>query len=224
MPFPVLAPDPIEIVLTGGPSAGKTSSLSFLAARLSEQGYRVLCVPEVPTMLITAGLADINSLIVDPALRVALEREFLRFQRALRERYRSLATTLPVKPVVILYDRAELDAAAHLGLEGLRDLLAAEGLSQAAVYAQYDGVVHLVSAAVGAERAYTQANNAARADSAAVALERDRRTLAAWSGHPYLLIVDNSTPFAAKLERVAVAVEWLVAAAEKRRFPGQSAQ
>jgi predicted ATPase len=218
MSSPATRSDPIEIVLTGGPSGGKTSALVFLSARLAHLGYRVLGVPEVPTMLITGGLADINTLIVDPTRQLALEREFLRFQRALRRRYRSLAATLTDRPVVILYDRAELDSAAHLGLVGLVELLASEGLTREGIYDQYDGVICLVSAAIGAEAAYTQANNAARADSASVAVERDRRTLVAWSGHPRLAVIDNSTPFEAKLERAALAAERIVAAARPRHL------
>lgn len=45
-----------EIVLTGGPCAGKTTALSYISEKLMDKGFRVFIVPEVATMLINGGI------------------------------------------------------------------------------------------------------------------------------------------------------------------------
>lgn len=45
----------ICIVLTGGPCGGKSTSLKVLTSALEEKGYRVMTVPEVPTILMSNG-------------------------------------------------------------------------------------------------------------------------------------------------------------------------
>lgn len=65
----------------------------------------------------------------------------------------------------------------------------------------YDAVLHMASAANGAEEAYTLANNGARIETVEEAREKDAKTLAAWMGHPHLSIVDNSTGFDEKVAR-----------------------
>jgi len=39
-----------RIVLTGGPCAGKTTALVRIIDHFSNLGFKVFCVPEVPTM------------------------------------------------------------------------------------------------------------------------------------------------------------------------------
>lgn len=45
----------ICIVLTGGPCGGKSSSLISVKNALEESGYRVMTMPEVPTILMSNG-------------------------------------------------------------------------------------------------------------------------------------------------------------------------
>ena len=63
-------------------------------------------------------------------------------------------------------------------------------------------VLHLVTAADGAESFYTLENNAARSESKEEAIELDRRTLNAWINHTNLHIIDNSTNFDDKINRI----------------------
>ena len=46
-----------KIVITGGPSAGKTTGLSWIQNEFTKRGYKVLFVPETATELITGGVA-----------------------------------------------------------------------------------------------------------------------------------------------------------------------
>ena len=50
---------------------------------------------------------------------------------------------------------------------------------------------HLVTAAEGAESAYTTSNNAVRKETAEEARILDKNTLNCWLGHPSLMIASN---------------------------------
>lgn len=54
---------------------------------------------------------------------------------------------------------------------------------------QYDGIMHLVSAADGAESFYSLANNLARSEPVEYAREVDMASQHAWSGHPHHFIL-----------------------------------
>ena len=43
-------PDIKRIVLTGGPCAGKTTALVRVIEHFNNLGFKVFCVPEVPTI------------------------------------------------------------------------------------------------------------------------------------------------------------------------------
>jgi thymidylate kinase len=47
--------DVVCVVLTGGPCGGKSSSLKCLKDVLEGKGYRVMTMPEVPTLLMSNG-------------------------------------------------------------------------------------------------------------------------------------------------------------------------
>ena len=198
-----------EIVLAGGPGGGKTSSLAALSAKLADWGFRALIVPELATTVITGGLQDLGQIAADdPVAFRDLETAMLRMMRSNRLNYRALAQALVARgeKVVIIYDRAEADVAAYVGERTFRLLCQGAGLSTQDVRDSYDAVIFLVSAAIGAEHAYTLANNLARRETLEQAQELDLRLRQAWQGHPHLRVIDNSTDFQGKIARVLAAV------------------
>jgi hypothetical protein len=56
----------------------------------------------------------------------------------------------------------------------------------------YDIVIHMVTAAKGAEKYYTLANNAARKEDLEVAIELDRKLCSVWCNHPNFFYNDNN--------------------------------
>lgn len=194
-----------EIVLSGGPCSGKSTSLASLAAKLVEWDRRPLIVPELPTVLISGGLGDIGAIAGrDHEHFLEIEKQMLVMMRAIRLQYRALAETFVRRgeSVVIVYDRAEADVAAYVGPETFQRLCQEAGLSLDDVRDSYDGVIYLVTAAFGAEDAYTTSNNAARLETIEQARELDLRTRMAWQGHRDLRVVDCSTDFQAKIDCV----------------------
>ncbi len=189
------------IVLTGGPCAGKTSSLARIKSWLTEIGYAPIMVPEMATLLIEAGYG--------PTMP-GFQRELFRLQHAIEARCESAAEHLQragKKPVVIL-DRALVDTKAYTELSAFADILATMGVQEARLLERYHAVVHLRTAAYGAERFYTLENNAARREGTlAEARIQDDATLHAWLPHPHLTIIDNrSDGFEGKLLRVQRAI------------------
>ncbi len=77
---------------------------------------------------------------------------------------------------VILCDRGVLDGKAYVKDKTWAELVARTGQSPSQLRDErYDGVVHLVTAAIGAENFYTLENNAARTETPEQAAELDRR-------------------------------------------------
>lgn len=194
-----------EIVLTGGPCGGKTSSMSYLSEKLTDKGFRVFCVPEVATMLILSGLKDIGEIAAkDPELYFETQKAMLVIQQSLRNHYLDLAQNF--KSPVILYDRGMMDVKAYIEENLWRALLQELNMNEFVIKNSYDAIIHMLTAADGALEAYTQANNNARREDAKEAIEVDRCTQSVWIGHAHLRIIDNSTDFNGKLKRALASV------------------
>jgi len=64
---------------------------------------------------------------------------------------------------------------------------------------RYDLVIHLVTAADGAEKFYTLSNNTARSESPELARELDQKVRECWVSHPRLVVVGNEDDFSKKI-------------------------
>ena len=186
-----------KIVITGGPCAGKTTAMSWIRNAFIKRGYAVLFVPETATELITGGAAPwamADGLEFQKCLaRLQREKEtvFLRAAQQMRE-----------DKVLIVCDRGLLDNKAYMSALDFAAVLRELGSSEVEARDSYDAVFHLVTAAKGAPEAYTLANNKARTETPEQAAAIDDALIAAWTGHPHLRVIDNSTGFQQKLERL----------------------
>lgn len=193
-----------KIVLTGGPCAGKTTALVRINDHFSNLGYKVFTVPEVPTMVTASGW---NYMTSNHDFYYEGEKVILELQLALEDKVQRMAETLD-EPCIIVCDRGAMDISAYISPEMWDDLTAGCGTSTKELRGErYDAVLHLVSAADGAEQFYTVANNAQRyeqADEAGLALARelDKKIIQAWTGHHYLRVINNGANFEHKMNRV----------------------
>lgn len=64
---------------------------------------------------------------------------------------------------------------------------------------RYHHVVHMVSAANGAEDFYSCEEHSARFEGLDLARQRDKRAMEAWAEHPYVDVVDNRGNFETKV-------------------------
>ena len=186
-----------KIVITGGPCAGKTTALSWIQNAFSRRGYRVLFISETATELISGGVAPWTC-----GSNVDYQKGQVSLQLAKEAVFERAARTMDADKILIICDRGALDNKAYMTKEEWQQVLDALGRNEVDLRDTYDAVFHLVTAAKGANSAYTLANNAARYETEQEACDLDDRIIASWTGHPHLRIIDNSTDFEAKLERL----------------------
>ena len=186
-----------KIVITGGPSAGKTTGLSWIENSFTKLGYTVLFVPETATELISGGVAPwtcgTNLDYQKCQMRLQLEKERI-FEQAAR--------TMKADKVLIVCDRGLMDNKAYMDDVEFAQVLRELNTTEVALRDGYDAVFHLVTAAKGAELFYTTENNKARTETPEQAAALDDRLIAAWTGHPHLRVIDNATDFKDKLKRL----------------------
>jgi len=189
---------PTRIVLTGGPCAGKSTAMSRLTERLEGLGYKVLCIPETATQIILAGL---NPSGMSPSETIRFQSSIVQMQKAWEEIMENHAHAQQQKTVILL-DRGIWDCAAYTPHEQWEPILHKNGVSHIERDTRYDAVIHMVTAAIGAEEAYTKQNNKARRENLEEARVADQKTMDAWVGHPHLRIVPNSGFFEQKIHHV----------------------
>ena len=186
-----------KIVITGGPGAGKTTGMSWIQNEFTKLGYTVLFVPETATELITGGVAPwtcgSNAQYQECQMLLQLKKEEL-FERAAR--------TMDADKILIVCDRGTIDNQAYMDDEEFAHVLSLIGRTEVQLRDSYDAVFHMVTAAKGAERFYTTENNKARTETPEQAAAMDDKLIAAWTGHPHLRVIDNSTDFEDKLRRL----------------------
>lgn len=190
-----------KIVITGGPCAGKTTAMSRIQKVFARVGYKVLFVPETATELITGGVA--------PWTLVSNE-EYQKCQVSLQKRkeeiFERAARHMDADKILIVCDRGVMDNRAYMNDTEFANVMQELGLNEEEERDQYDAVFFLTTAAKGALEAYTLSNNGARTETPEEAIEVDDRLAAAWTGHPYLRVIDNSTSFEGKLRRLIVEI------------------
>lgn len=186
-----------KIVITGGPCAGKTTAISKIEKYFKKLGYTVLFVSEVATELITGGIAPWTCGSVADyqkfQMRLQLEKESI---------YEKAAATMNAEKVLIVCDRGALDNKAYMTSDEFEEAIESVGRSEIELRDGYDAVFHLVTAAKGAEEYYTCDNNSARTETPEQAIEKDEAVIAAWTGHPHLRVIDNSSDFEDKMKRL----------------------
>ena len=203
-----------RIVITGGPCAGKSTIMSDLVQMLKERNYLVFTMPEVATEMFkwsdgkmwddfsAQGLDD------DPVW-ASLQTSLTRVQTVIEDSivhmaHRSLSKRRkgpnPPEGAVVLLDRGVIDNVAYCTEEAWAMVLEDLGTTTARLRdSRYDHVIHLVTAANGAEQYYTleQAGHegseeSARSETPEQARLLDGRTLSAWQETKSHFIVGNA--------------------------------
>ena len=199
-----------KVVITGGPCAGKSSALSHIKACAEAHGYTVLTVAETATELISGGVAPwtcaSNAAYQACQMRLQIEKERV-FARA--------AEGMRAERILIVCDRGLMDNRAYMTGEDFDAVCAALHLTREDCLAEYDAVFHLCTAAKGAERFYTTANNQSRTETPEEARRIDDRLIDAWEGHPYHRIIGNEGTFADKMACLTRVLEEFFARGEK---------
>lgn len=186
----------VKIVLTGGPCAGKTTALGYIKNELEKLGVKVFTVGEQATRLMNGGISP-NSV-------GNYEFQRLLFKNAVEEESRVLISAQKEKEekTVILFDRGLLDGRAFVTEDEFKRYSSEFNLNEDIIRNSYDAVFHLVTCADGAKEYYGNKSNPVRTESIKQACIQDKKILALWTGTSHLRIIDNSTDFWGKLERL----------------------
>ena len=95
--------------------------------------------------------------------------------------------------VVVLIDRGLLDGSAYVSKTAWQALLDELGTSTIMLREnRYDAVLHMVTAADGAESFYGALSNVARYESTAEAIDKDKKLREAYMGHQRWFMIDNN--------------------------------
>jgi len=192
-----------RLVLTGGPCGGKTTGQARLATFFENIGWKVYRAPETASVLLAGG---VNFADLTEKAAVQFQENLLRTMLQIEESFFALAEASD-KDCLVICDRGSMDASAFVSRDQWDGILANTGCNEVDIRDnRYNQVVHMVSSANGAERFYTVDNHATRLEGLDEARMRDKMAAEAWVGHPYVDIIDNSTDFETKINRLIAAV------------------
>ena len=192
-----------EFVITGGPCAGKSTVINIIKEKLSNQGCKVITVPEPASELVFSGIYPWE-------LETSIFQSILISRAFNKEKTIRKAAHYIKKDTIIIYDRGILDAKAYMEDYIFEKEIKKYNVSEKEILESYDGVFHLVTAANGAEEFYTLSNNNARKETLEQARALDNKTIEVWKNHKNLKIIDNSTNFEEKINRLLKAMELLI--------------
>ncbi|XP_076654197.1 TRPL translocation defect 14 isoform X1 [Halictus rubicundus] len=104
---------------------------------------------------------------------------------------------------LIICDRGAMDASAFISKDKWELMMASNGWNNVELRDnRYNQIIHMVSAANGAEDFYSTEDHACRSEGVELARELDYKAAAAWVGHPYFDVIDNSQDFESKICRM----------------------
>ena len=190
-----------NIVLTGGPCAGKTTTIAKIKEDLENSGYHVLLLNECATEIINGGIRPFG----DNQVSVFdFQNEILNLQLFKEKRYLDIIAKLPKDTnCIILSDRGIMDSKAYLGSELFTKLLDQNNLKEENLGHQYDMVIHLVTVATNNQNKYNTSSNSARfEENIDEVIDLDRRTNEAWQKHKNLKRVEATGTIEEKIEKV----------------------
>lgn len=184
-----------KFVITGGPCAGKTEAVKIVKKNLTDKGLKVIVVPETATELISSDIT--------PWELGRDEFQFLLLERSInKENTVQKAAEYLNQDVAIVYDRGLLDGKVYMQNEVFMHELRKYNEDERTVFDRYNAVFHLVTTARGAEDFYTLVNNEARTETIEEARKIDDNLIKTWNNHENFKIIDNSTNFEMKMERL----------------------
>lgn len=160
-----------RIVLTGGPCGGKSTALRAIADDLRRAGLPTIVVPECATFMVENGV-DRVGMIGTPAGLLDFNYQYALLQLEHEARLGAIAVAAATHSsshrtgsgppashryqAVLLCDRGMMDSKCYMSPETWRKLCDKLGLEEPALCERrYERVLHLVTAADGAEEAFT---------------------------------------------------------------------
>jgi len=185
-----------KVVLTGGPCGGKTTGQTRLSTFFENLGWKVYRVPETANILLSGGV-KFETMTEDA--REKFQENLLKTMMQIETTFFDLANSSS-RNCLVICDRGVMDASAFITRDQWMKILERIGFEEDEIRDnRYNQVVHMVSAAKGAENFYSLENHASRTEGLELARERDTACANAWVGHPIVDVVDNRADFDTKI-------------------------
>lgn len=116
---------------------------------MAKKGFRVYSIPEIPTLVVQAGGMILMSKFTTQE-RIKFQSLLIGLQIYIEDYFTQLAK-LGKTPSIIICDRGTVDPAAYVTKEEFQAIMDQEGWTWTSLRdSRYDGVIHLVTAALGA--------------------------------------------------------------------------
>lgn len=180
--------------------------MSSIKEKLQQYGYDVYTVPEIPSIVISNG-APYPGISAERVRLLTYEKAMITLQTSMEDTFLEIARSTG-RPSILVCDRGALDVAAYLPNDLWNETLEYAQTTVTSLMARYNLVIHLVTAADGAEKFYTLSNNSARTETIEEARELDQRTRNSWQGHEALHIIGNEEDgFQGKMDRAVSIIE-----------------
>ena len=177
-----------KIVLTGGPSGGKSQALNMLKIQLEAYGIKVFTVTEAATGVLKSGFKG--------------EKRGYEFQKAIagyqlfeEEKAEKLAEAYNA---VIICDRGLMDSRVYLNDLEFNRFKAEFKMTDIELRDRYDAVFHMDSTAENIDIVYE--NDDIRGETRVQAQSINERSLRAWCGNPHYRFIPVCNSFEEKFE------------------------
>lgn len=163
-----------KIVLSGGPSGGKSRAIKMLIPKLNEYGYKVYPVFESAEEVLSEGF-DRDKPVYEFQKAIALNQ---------LKREKEIENSIPENEnAVIICDRGLMDARVYLDDEDFERIKTELGMSEIDLRDRYDAVFHMDSTSNSSKSAYI--NGGIRIESESEAQSINEKSLRAWCGNPH---------------------------------------
>ena len=187
----------MKLVLTGGPSGGKTTLAQAIQKEFRSQ---LIVIPEAASIVYGGGWPRRKT-------QVGVQHQQRAIFHVQRELESLLASENPDR--LLICDRGSLDGLAYWPGPGpATDFLDSIGTTAKAEIKRYDWIVHLDTAPAS----FYDDTNPLRNESFEEAWKLNEQVKAAWAQHPQRFIIDNheSGHFIDKLQRALLVIERII--------------
>lgn len=183
-----------KLVLTGGPSGGKSSILEAVKRELRYSDLKVIALNETSTELVLAGYFWKQEVIDLEAFHKAVFK--LQYQK--EKIHEELIKTLPSEKVLLICDRGLMDSKVYLPKTSFENLLKEMNLTEEQILDGYDMVVHLETSLEMHAKEYNYPSQESKEASIYQAKELDNKIKQAWSKNKKHYVIDVQSNFEEK--------------------------
>ncbi|MEI8599195.1 ATP-binding protein [Vibrio sp. M60_M31a] len=174
----------LQVVVTGGPSGGKTTALDLFRRELRD---KIVVVPEAATLLFSGGVERSDN---EQSTKM-VQKTIFQLQKNLEDIYK-----IQYPDRLLVCDRGSLDGLAYWP-NSESDFFKQINSTFEQELERYDAVIFFESAAASGQD--ISSNNPTRSESLEQAAKLDKKLQRIWSKHPHFYFVGSSESFVRKI-------------------------